>query len=102
MRLLLAAYLLVCKLLISLPLGDYQHSAYNVKECRLSGLLDLNQGDPYVRGKMQEYLNRLVDMGVAGFRCDASKHMWPEDLKNLLAGVKDLRADVSLACIKSG
>ncbi|KAH7729210.1 Protein C50B6.7 [Aphelenchoides avenae] len=73
---------------------DYQNNATAVKECRLAKLLDLNQGDSYVRGKMLEYLNRFVDMGVAGFRFDASKHMWPEDLKNLLAGVKDLRADI--------
>lgn len=45
---------------------DYQGSKFNVKTCRLSGLLDLNQGKEYVRTKIVNYLNRLVDMGFAG------------------------------------
>jgi hypothetical protein len=31
-------------------------------------LHDLNQGLDYVRGKIIEFLNRLIDIGVAGFR----------------------------------
>lgn len=62
--------------------------------CRLVGLLDLNQNSSYVRGKMQDYLNHMIDLGVAGFRFDASKHMWPEDLNAILAGVKNVRSDV--------
>ena len=27
-----------------------------------------------------DYLNKVIDWGVAGFRVDASKHMFPEDL----------------------
>lgn len=76
--------------------SDYQNSAYNVKMCRLSGLLDLNQNTTYVQGKMQDFLNHLIDLGVAGFRVDAGKHMWPNDLENLFAGVKNLRSDVSI------
>jgi alpha-amylase len=45
---------------------------------------------------MIEYLNSLIDIGVAGFRADASKHMWPADLTALFDGVKNLRTDVSL------
>lgn len=35
------------------------------------------------------YFNHLVDLGVAGFRVDASKHIWPEDLAAILALLKD-------------
>ena len=46
----------------------------------LSGLRDLKQSKDYVRDKLAEYYNNLIDMGVAGFRVDACKHMWPGDL----------------------
>ncbi|CEF68947.1 Alpha amylase family and Glycosyl hydrolase, family 13, catalytic domain and Alpha-amylase, C-terminal all beta domain and Glycosyl hydrolase, family 13, subfamily, catalytic domain and Glycosyl hydrolase, family 13, all-beta domain and Glycoside hydrolase, catalytic domain and Glycoside hydrolase, superfamily domain-containing protein [Strongyloides ratti] len=74
--------------------GDYSGSAYHVKECRLSGLIDLNQNDTYVQGKIVDYLNGLIDAGVAGFRCDASKHMWPNDILTILNKVKNLRQDI--------
>ncbi len=66
-----------------------------MKNCRLVGLLDLDQGSSYVRGKMKEYLEELIDIGVAGFRFDASKHMWPQDLQALLDSLKNLKADVA-------
>ncbi|VDN32388.1 unnamed protein product, partial [Cylicostephanus goldi] len=65
-----------------------------VRNCRLVGLLDLDQGNPYVRGKLIGYLNHLIDLGVAGFRFDASKHMWPGDLEAIQAGTKNLREDI--------
>ena len=39
-----------------------------VRNCRLGDLSDLNQGREYVRYMIYEYLNRLVNYGVAGFR----------------------------------
>lgn len=57
------------------------------------GLKDLDQGQPYVRGKIIEYMNHLISLGVAGFRIDAAKHMWPEDLSNILANVNDLSTE---------
>ena len=27
------------------------------------------------------YFNDLIDIGVAGFRVDAAKHMWPADIQ---------------------
>ena len=74
--------------------SDYQNSAYDVKMCRLVGLIDLDQSNSYVQGKIQDYLNKLISYGVGGFRLDASKHMWPEDLEAVLSGVNDLRSDV--------
>lgn len=37
-----------------------------------------------------EYLNHLVDLGVAGFRIDAAKHMYVEDLTKIYKAVKNL------------
>lgn len=51
------------------------------RNCELVGLRDLNQRLPLVREKIIGFLNKLVEIGVAGFRVDAAKHMWPEDLK---------------------
>lgn len=68
---------------------DYQ-DPLQVRNCELSGLRDLNQTVPYVRDKVLEMLNRLVDLGVAGFRFDAAKHMWPEDLSAIYKRINPL------------
>lgn len=34
-----------------------------------------------MRVKIHQFLNELINLGVAGFRIDAAKHMWPADLK---------------------
>lgn len=54
---------------------------YEVRNCELVGLPDLNQTKEVVRKRIVNFLNRLIDYGVAGFRVDAAKHMWPNDLK---------------------
>ncbi|MCL4149567.1 UNVERIFIED_CONTAM: hypothetical protein GTU68_041347 [Idotea baltica] len=36
------------------------------------------------------YMNSLIDIGVAGFRIDASKHMWPGDLQVVFDSLNDL------------
>lgn len=61
-----------------------------VRDCRLEDLLDLALEKDYVRGKVAEYLNKLIEMGVAGFRVDACKHMWPGDLSNVYSRLKTL------------
>ncbi|XP_035393342.1 pancreatic alpha-amylase-like [Cygnus atratus] len=72
--------------------GDIEnyHDASQVRNCRLVNLLDLALEKDYVRSKVAEYLNYLIDIGVAGFRIDAAKHMWPEDVKAILDRLKDL------------
>ena len=62
----------------------------SIRNCDLLGLKDLNVGMDYVRGKLADYLNVLVDAGVAGFRVDAAKHMWPGDLEAVFKRVKNL------------
>ncbi|XP_060569354.1 alpha-amylase-like [Ruditapes philippinarum] len=64
-----------------------------VRNCRLVGLADLRLSKDYVRGKIAGYLNHLVGMGVAGFRVDAAKHMWPGDLENIFSRLHNLRSD---------
>nr|QAV56505.1 alpha-amylase [Pteromalus puparum] len=64
------------------------------RNCDIIGLHDLNQRKTGVRQKIIEFLNKAVDYGVAGFRIDAAKHMWPEDLKYIYEHTKNLRSDV--------
>lgn len=70
---------------------SYSTNAGEVRNCGLSGLPDLNQGSPYVREKLVEFLNRLIDYGVAGLRIDAAKHMWPKDLEAIYGSLKALK-----------
>ena len=58
--------------------------------CRLSNLLDLDQGNPDTRAKIVAYMNDLIDIGVAGFRIDAAKHMHPDELLVLRNELNDL------------
>ncbi|XP_065353289.1 alpha-amylase 2-like [Cloeon dipterum] len=69
----------------------------NVRNCELVGLKDLAQSSEYVRGKIRDMLNRLIDMGVAGFRVDAAKHMWPGDMQAILGGLNNLNTDHGFA-----
>jgi hypothetical protein len=43
-----------------------------IRNCELVGLHDLNQGLDSVRNKILGFLNRLIDIGVAGFRYEIS------------------------------
>jgi alpha-amylase len=67
--------------------------AAQVRNCRLSGLPDLATGSNQVRRKIIDYLNRLIEIGVAGFRIDAGKHIWPEDIKAIVDSLNDLRPE---------
>ncbi|VDI23254.1 Hypothetical predicted protein [Mytilus galloprovincialis] len=51
-----------------------------VRNCRLECLTDLKQGTEPVQNKIVDYLNHMIAIGVAGFRIDAAKHMWPNNL----------------------
>ncbi len=67
-----------------------------VRNCRLHGLPDLATGSEYVREKLAEFLNQFIDMGVAGFRFDASKHVWPQDLEAIFKRLKNLRKEYKI------
>ncbi|KAG9462651.1 hypothetical protein GDO78_013644 [Eleutherodactylus coqui] len=61
-----------------------------VRNCRLVSLLDLALEKEHVRGKIADYLNKLIDIGVAGFRLDACKHMWPGDIQAIISRLNNL------------
>ena len=66
---------------------DYADNAAHVQSCELVGLADLDTSSDTVRDKIAGYLNALVDLGVAGFRIDAAKHMAPADLDAIVTHV---------------
>ncbi|XP_059050934.1 alpha-amylase 4N-like [Achroia grisella] len=69
------------------------YNVTEVRDCQLNGLKDLNQSMAYVRQKITKYFNHLIELGVAGFRVDAAKHMWPSDLKKIYSRLNNLNVD---------
>lgn len=69
---------------------DNYNDPIQVRNCELVGLPDLNQTAPTVREKIIEFMNRLIELGVAGFRVDAAKHMWPADLEAIYRNLDNL------------
>ena len=61
-----------------------------IRDCYLVGLTDLKQSNEYVRNTIAAFLNKLIDIGVAGFRVDAAKHMWPGDITAIQNKLKDM------------
>ncbi len=57
---------------------------WEVQHCELVNLADLRTDKPDVRAKLSGFLNELVDVGVAGFRIDAAKHMPAADVAAIL------------------
>ncbi|HEY1012502.1 MAG TPA: carbohydrate-binding module family 20 domain-containing protein [Herpetosiphonaceae bacterium] len=77
-------------------IANYQ-DRWEVQNCELVNLADLNTGSSYVRGKLAAYMNDLIGMGVAGFRIDAAKHMDTNELlalKGLLNGAPYIYQEV--------
>lgn len=56
-------------------LGDINNynDPYQVRNCWLVSLPDLKVGSDWVRTKIIDFMNDLIDIGVAGFRIDAVK-----------------------------
>lgn len=71
-------------------ISNYQN-ATEVRVCQLGSLADLNQTVPHVRDMIVNYLDKLINLGVAGFRVDAAKHMWPQDLETIYGCLKNLQ-----------
>ncbi|CAF3818143.1 unnamed protein product [Rotaria sp. Silwood1] len=70
------------------------NDADQVRNCKLSGMPDLLLSKDYVVNKIAEYMNRLIEIGVAGFRIDAAKHMWPNDLNKLIGKLNNLPSHI--------
>lgn len=60
-------------------IGNYQ-DATEVQTCELVNLADLATETDRVRATVVGYLRDLLDLGVAGFRIDAAKHMPAADV----------------------
>ncbi|KAK0479068.1 glycoside hydrolase family 13 protein [Armillaria luteobubalina] len=71
-----------CTLTSSGDIEDYTSRA-QVQTCQLEGLADLATETEYVRGRLAEYANDLLSLGVDGFRLDAAKHIAADDLANI-------------------
>lgn len=65
-------------------IGDYTN-ADEVQNCRLTSLQDLDTSQEYVQDKLADYMNRLLDLGVYGFRVDAVKHITTADVAAIKA-----------------
>ena len=50
----------------------------------------MRMGSDYVRGKQLDFLNKMIGYGVAGFRVDAAKHMFPYDMEAIFNRMNDL------------
>lgn len=55
-----------------------------VQTCELLGLSDLDTGSARVQERIVAYLSSLLELGVAGFRIDAAKHISSSDLEQIL------------------
>jgi alpha-amylase len=61
-----------------------------VRNCRLDELRDLRGDADWVRDQISNYMNNLISWGVAGFRLDAAKHMWPTHINDMLDDLTNL------------
>ncbi len=69
--------------------------AQQIRNCWVAdgGLPDLETESSWVRERNIDFLNSMIDMGVAGFRIDTAKHVNPEDINYIVEHLKDLRSD---------
>ncbi|MBS2012003.1 MAG: alpha-amylase family protein [Deltaproteobacteria bacterium] len=63
-------------------------SPAEIQSCELATCPDLDTGKERVRAALAAYLQDLVDLGVAGIRVDAAKHISTTDLADILGRVK--------------
>jgi len=71
----------------SCQVKDY-HNRSNVQNCDLYGLADLRTGSSEVQAKIAKFINHLGEIGVAGLRLDAAKHISVNELGSILGKVK--------------
>ncbi|XP_073845756.1 uncharacterized protein [Musca autumnalis] len=68
-------------------------NAQEMRNCQLNGHPDLDHSHETVRQAIVTMLNKFIDMGVAGFRIDSAKYVWPIDLKLIYEQLKDLNTE---------
>jgi len=57
---------------------------YQVQNCKLGALPDLDTAHPHVQQVLANYFKRLSALGIDGFRIDAAKHMSANDISEIL------------------
>lgn len=72
-----------CSLTKSKQIENYRN-LLQVQTCELLGLPDLATKEKKVQETIASYLKDLLSLGVAGFRIDAAKHIWTEDLREII------------------
>lgn len=72
-----------CGLTPNDDIADYT-SREQVQTCELVNLADLDTSSASVRDTITEYLQHLLDLGVAGFRIDAAKHIAAADVQAIV------------------
>lgn len=65
-------------------IADYKNQE-EVQRCRLSGMLDFDSESDKVQDIEADYMARMYDYGVVGFRIDAAKHINTDSLHALKA-----------------
>ena len=63
--------------------------AQQVQNCELVGLSDLATESESVRARIAQYLIALNEIGIAGFRVDAAKHVPANDLESIFTRVNN-------------
>lgn len=58
------------------------NNAAEVRNCELSGLHDLDQSKEHVRSKIVEFVNRIIDLGVAGIRLIIKFHYFSSKISH--------------------
>lgn len=74
-------------------IDNNRSNANELRNCRLTSFPDLNQGSEFVQIQILEFMNKLIDYGVAGFHIDSAKYMWPADLKVIFDKLKNLNVE---------
>lgn len=71
-------------------INNYQ-DRWNVQNCELVGLPDLDTAENYVQASIAKYLNDLISLGIDGFRVDAAKHIAASELAEIKARLSNNR-----------
>ncbi|XP_071800339.1 alpha-amylase-like [Asterias amurensis] len=64
-----------------------------VRYCNLFGFPDLDTSVAHVRISIVHYLNKLIDVGVAGFFVVRAENIWPDDLDVMFRSLEDLNQE---------
>ncbi|CAH7668422.1 glycoside hydrolase superfamily, partial [Phakopsora pachyrhizi] len=61
---------------------------YELQQCELYNLADLDTSQPEVQSRITDFLQLLVSKGVSGLRIDAAKHIDTKELEKILSKVR--------------